>query len=188
MEINKKYASFRGLLLLITVFIISSCKPFEIKEFKMSPTIPDIIPIKVGLNLSPKFCNYLYTYKYGGQALVGPSLCKSATSFFKETFKEVILLNGNIDILRDIKAIIFPEIVEIIFTGNMTATSRIIFKWTVVSPSGKVYYLNTLDGIGMDDSLLFNTRVNESFTNAVNDHYKKLHTHMISSKWWENIE
>jgi hypothetical protein len=178
------------LLFLVTVLLISRCGPVGMKEINLPPTTYNKIPLKIGLYISPGFRNYIYSphYPQSGKYLVGDGLSKTADILFKEIFKEVILIDGMSNIATDIKAIISPEIIETFFIG-FSPEFHIVCKWTIISPGGKVYYMNTITGIGMGDRS-FNgmKRISVALTNAVKDHYEKLLAHIHSTYWWENIE
>jgi hypothetical protein len=116
-------------------------------------------PQKVELYLSPSFCNYHYLGvaiggggKWRGDFLLGDSVCSNAPNFFKKSFEEVFISDEKNTLSKDVKIIISPEIISAETIGD-TMETNITIKWSFVSPGGKVYYLNTISGIGRSDAI-----------------------------------
>lgn len=193
MKEDRQYTILYGLLLILTSLFFLGCgNPIRVKEINILQNFYNKIPLKVGLYLSPSFCAYQYRgksfeFKWVGHYLLGESICQTAPDFFKNSFKEVFIMNEK-SIPSNVKLIISPEIIEAETIGPTMAT-HIIIKWTFANPKGKIYYLNTVKGIGKhDEGFWLPPAAREAFNSTLKDHYHRLYSHMHSTKWWEDVD
>lgn len=146
------------------------------------------VPLRVGLYMNPRFRNYL---NYESHIIsLGEGLTSGAEMALRKVFKEVVVVNETDSDMssQDIRAIISPEIVDSQIGGLFPPSrSRIVCKWTITGADGKIYYLNTITGVGVDSSFVGATRISRSMMFAAGDMFEKFLTHMLATKWWEHI-
>jgi hypothetical protein len=187
----KKKVIVNLLLLLVTILTIGGCAT-KIEKLDIKLPSSDKIPLRVGLYMSPEFRKY--TYSTGGlvtpigKFYIGEGLSIGAEKALKQVFNEVVIINNKSDISnQNIKAVISPEILDVAAEQNVVFF-KMLCRWTISGADGKIYYNDTITGVGKDTSLAFATRERKAMTKAIENHYYKFIEQMLSSKWWENIK
>lgn len=171
--------------------LIGCVFPVKLDDFKIEQPAKSKIPLRVGLYLSPKVCNYVHVAG-NFRISLGEGVCSNARGVLRNVFNEVILLDEKESDLakHGIKAVVSPEIIETeIIEGAFGPHGDFLLtcKWTITSADGKILYMDTVKGIGSDSSFLGSTRFSRNASITVKDHYQKLISHMLSSRWWEDI-
>lgn len=187
MNSNQKKSSAIILSLFLIVLLSFGCVSV-VRDFSIKKLSSPKAPLKVGLYMDAKFRNStIFILK------IGEGLSNGTERALNEIFNEVVIIDTESDISKqDVKAIIYPEIVgvESPNAGGFWTMAEYWFicKWTVVDADGKILYANTIKGIGKDRSFAGATRLKKGVIRAVEDHYQKLMTDMLASKWWENVK
>lgn len=189
--LKKKKGIVNLLLLLIAILTIGGCA-IKIENLDIMLPSSDKIPLRVGLYMSPEFRNYIYS-KQGAKFHIGEGLSIGAEKALKQVFNEVVIINNKSDISnQNIKAVISPEILDVdlsISYNDVIYFFRTSCRWTISGADSKVYYNDTITGVGKHNSFASGTtRAKKALTNAIENHYFKFIEQMLSSKWWENIK
>jgi hypothetical protein len=188
------------LFILLTILVFFGCTHRTIlpDDFHISkPASVSKIPLRAGLYLHPAFENFKFIGNKGQGKQVpielGGAITTAAKISMREVFENVVMVQ-NIDsdlTAKDIDIIIFPSIEKV---DNMMASafpfvwdSYFICKWSIKGRNGKLLYVNTVTGEGHYKSSFNSNKFAESVVPAVQDHFNKLTAHLLSTKWWENI-
>ncbi|MBI5194724.1 MAG: hypothetical protein HZA10_00210 [Nitrospirae bacterium] len=225
MENNQYTSNVLSCFLLVGILIFSGCsssKTLKVADFNNETTFSTKIPLKAGL-YDKVFQNCSCTQKLlaGGngnifsfqtvKADIGEGMDRWANGSLKQIFKEVVIINSlkSSEINQEIDVFIIPQIMDIwcFPQGEVLVTS----KWTVVSPEGKILYMNTFRSDIRDsvmDPVFYRammmplffpvsgvffgpSRTNvleKSMNRVVNDQYQQFLTDILSYNWWENIK
>ncbi|VAW75310.1 hypothetical protein MNBD_GAMMA13-1590 [hydrothermal vent metagenome] len=174
-------------LVIAASLVIVGCA-IKLNDFDAMPSNLDKLPLKVALVMDSRFRNYEHVTNGAATLLMGEGLSKGSEKALKKAFKEVVVVSGIDDAAKhNVDAIIIPELVSTEDTQLYPPRNeiRIICKWTISSADGKIYYTNTVSGIGGDSSFVAVTRLSDTMTNAAKDMLEKFITHMYSTKWWQ---
>lgn len=160
------------------------------------------IPVRAALYLTVQFKTAHFLGNRNGRDLsiaIGDAMTSGAERSMREIFEDVETVESVSSDLaaQSVTVIVTPEIVDLDnrLTGFPPASkwdSRIGCKWTITRIDGKVLYMNTVVGEGQykafTTAFTFNNRLGKSMIPAVQDHYSKLVAHLLSVKWWDEIQ
>lgn len=155
-------------------------------------TIPDVekkIPFKVGLYMSPEYCNYSYEKGFGFIFVLGDALCYGTERVVKTAFNEVVIISSPKSTSNDktIKAIIIPEILaaENQISGKSPSEALLIGKWTVVDANGKLIWVDTFQGHIVTTGVIRPSGIQKRTQLVVEDYFQKALKGISSWKLWE---
>jgi hypothetical protein len=188
------------LLFTIVFLFVTGCaapvRMYSDYEIKIDAKPTQKIPIRIGLYLTPYFENYSRVC-HPDTLYWGEGLSISAKRTLKTVFEDVVLINKmDADLSnQNIQAVITPEITDSqcrLVTSLYEWYCSITCKWTIVDLKGKPMYTNTFIGeynlkkFGL--SVQRAARKAECMTLAIEDHYNKFLSNLISTKWWEYLK
>jgi len=202
------------LSLLVLLFFLYSCASPQFskidismpKDFEMINTeIKDKIPLRAGLYLKPDIRNYskkgpIASFVTHTTFSMGDALSSGSERVLRNIFKDVVIIDQLESDLstKNIDVIVTPELVGIYGQAKMIdgskvpkAVNQLVMKWNIVSPDGKIIYVNTITGEGLQ-------KLSFSFTSAgiaedeknnmlmlIKDQFQKAQEDIYSSGWWK---
>jgi hypothetical protein len=192
------------LLSLISLVMCAGCSKaivptaFEIQE----PPSASKIPLRAALYLSPQFKKKAIVANKGGMdtiLVIGDAMANGAERSLRGVFQKLVIVdNINPDIAgQGIAAIVTPEMVDsenrqVGFPPKAKWDSRIVCKWTISRPDGKLLYMNTITGEGHYEAFTtafsFGEHLGKSIIPAVQNHYKNLTTNLLTAQWWQDSQ
>ncbi|HUN55212.1 MAG TPA: hypothetical protein VMU29_08665 [Smithella sp.] len=184
------------------------------KDFDIpSSGVKDKIPLKAGLYIPPKFKNLIYRQPVlKGQITditlneskisIGEAFSSGSERMLNNIFSEVRPVNDLqiLEQLTGLDVIITPELIKCHNIAKVNAPSlswpkaflfQLEVKWNIVSPDGKVIYLNTISNettymINFTDSAEeHKIKIRESLTSALKDQFQKAQTDLYTNGWWK---
>jgi len=153
------------------------------------------IPIRVGLELPPDFCNY--TYKFKGPEIfsdchiypLGKVFCDGAEMVSKAAFTEVVVTSKGTSVsVQKIAGTLIPQFIKIDIAGGPTSfggfKAAIMIKWIFTDNSGKMVWVNTSRGESrITGGIPFTSekRLSQSIEMAIDDLFQKSLESILSS-------
>ena len=195
-----------GVFLIVSLLIVFSngCESGHVNvrrelNIKSPPTAVKKIPMRVGIFIPPTIKNHSFSNYHGGLAILnislGDAMNAGAEMALRKVFSDVVIIDedemGFAN--KGLDAIISPEIVENYFEvkiGN-NYSCNVTAKWTVIDSSRQMIYMNTISGEGnVRKFISYNKKklVEDCMTFALEDHYSKLLSHILSIPWWEKAK
>jgi hypothetical protein len=149
------------------------------------------IPLSVGLYIDPTFKNQkLYGTPNTDHIFhLGEGMDRGAKKSFEMIFSKVIVLNEyetdlskwNLDVVAS--PAVAAENRRYASHNFCTADA----KWTIIDKNGNVVYTNTIRS-EINKGSFTAYGIAECMSEAVEDHYNRLTSHLLSAPWWQNIK
>ena len=155
-------------------------------------TVAAKIPLRVGLYMSPNFRkDTFFAVMTIHEVHLGEGMSRGAEKACRAAFEEVVLLEEEqTDLTKwNLDAVIHPVITErsVRLIGGLTYSCSMNAKWTIIDLDGNILYVNSFPGehiIKAPTSDIWT----KCMTSAVEEHYEKLLSHLLSVNWWEDLK